>query len=61
MIPTRSAKFCDHTKPVPERVADIVSRLTTTEKIGLLDTIGNGTVESLDIPVYNWWSEATHV
>ena len=59
--------FCDDTKPLAERVADLIGRLTLEEKIGELTT-GNGVnggttnnaIPRLSIPAWDWWSEGTH-
>ena len=55
----KSATFCDVTKGIDERSADIVKRLTIIEKIDALGT-GTGPLPSVGLPAYNWWSEATH-
>ena len=54
-----SRKWCDAAAPIDERVADMVSRMNVSEKIS---NLGNsaGAIGSLDLPHYNWWSEATH-
>ena len=59
--------FCDESRPVPDRVQDLLSRLTLDEKISQLTT-GNGvnggtsdnSIPRLGIPRYDWWSEGTH-
>ena len=51
--------FNDHSLPVDKRVHDLLSRLTTDEKINLLLYNSPG-VERLGIPAYNWWNEALH-
>lgn len=38
---TSSLPFCDAALPLPSRIADLISRLTTDEKIGLLGTLPN--------------------
>ncbi|MBK9991026.1 MAG: glycoside hydrolase family 3 C-terminal domain-containing protein [Verrucomicrobia bacterium] len=45
--------------PLPERIDDLVSRLTLQEKIGQL-MHDNAEIERLGIPAYNWWNEACH-
>ncbi len=55
----KSAVFCDVTKGIDERAADIVKRLGIVEKIDALGT-GTGPLPSVGLPAYNWWSEATH-
>lgn len=42
-----------------ERVKDLLSRLTLTEKAMLLG-YRNQPVERLNIPAYNWWNEGLH-
>lgn len=59
--PFPAMPFCNSTLPTADRVADILKRMSVEEKIGCLGTGGGGAVESLGIPNYNWWSEATHV
>jgi beta-glucosidase len=51
--------YLDPSKSLEERINDLVSRLTLDEKISQLlnDAIG---IERLEIPKYNWWSEALH-
>ena len=51
--------FRDPSAPVEKRVADLLQRLTTDEKISLLLYNSPG-VERLGIPKYNWWNEALH-
>lgn len=51
--------FLDTTLSVDERADDLVSRLTTTEKIAQMfnDTPA---IPRLGIPAYNWWNESLH-
>eukprot|EP00729_Bicosta_minor_P007402 gene7402-837_t len=51
--------WCDPTRSIDDRVADMVSRMTLEEKIANLDTEAPAT-PSLSLAPYNWWSEATH-
>jgi beta-glucosidase-like glycosyl hydrolase len=51
--------FCNASLGLEVRVADAVSRLTLAEKIAALGT-GEAPLPSIDLPGYNWWSEATH-
>lgn len=44
---------------VEQRVEDLLSRLTTEEKITLMMNDSRA-VERLNIPAYNWWNEALH-
>jgi beta-glucosidase len=54
-----SAPYWDPARPVPERVADLVSRLTREEKVGQLVTDAPA-IPRLGVPAYHWWSEALH-
>ncbi|MHB8087153.1 MAG: glycoside hydrolase family 3 C-terminal domain-containing protein [Anaerolineaceae bacterium] len=45
--------------PFSERVKDLVNRLTLDEKIGLMNHPAHG-IPRLNIPSYNYWSEALH-
>ena len=51
--------YLDPDRPREERVCDLISRLTLTEKIGLMPHNARG-VPRLGIPEYNYWSEALH-
>ena len=51
--------ICDPSAPIDARAADIVSRLNADDKINALVT-NNYFENSLGLPPYNWWSEATH-
>lgn len=44
---------------IPERVQDLLSRLTLDEKVGMMNHPAQG-VPRLGIPDYNFWSEALH-
>jgi beta-glucosidase len=44
---------------IPERVRDLISRLTLDEKVGLMSHPAHG-IPRLGIPAYNYWSEALH-
>src|SRR5581483_6955555 len=45
--------------PIPQRVDDLVSRLTLDEKVS--QTIDQAVaIPRLDIPEYNWWNEGLH-
>jgi len=54
-----SSFWCDHTQGMDERVNALVENLTDSEKAGLFLN-GANAVDRLDIPSYNWWSEALH-
>jgi beta-glucosidase len=51
--------YLDPSKPLEERVENLVSQMTLEEKISQLlnDAIS---IDRLNIPKYNWWSEALH-
>jgi beta-glucosidase len=51
--------YKDVARPVAERVADLLSRLTLEEKVSQLVNAAEA-VPRLDIPAYNWWNEALH-
>ncbi len=51
--------YLDTTRPLPERVKDLVGRLTLSEKVGLMSHPAQA-VQRLGIPAYNYWSEALH-
>ena len=51
--------YQDYTRPVAERVDDLVSRMTLQEKIDQLHS-GAPEIERLGVPQYNWWNEALH-
>jgi beta-glucosidase len=51
--------YLDTSLPFSERVKDLVGRLTLDEKVGLMSHPAQG-VPRLDIPAYNYWSEALH-
>ena len=52
------AKYCDATAPLEDRIADALSHMTLTEKIGALGTVWPAT-PSLGMNCYNWYTEAT--
>ncbi len=51
--------FRDPSRPIAERVQDLIGQLTLDEKIGQL-THNTRPIPRLGIPAYNWWSEALH-
>lgn len=59
MEPLKSAKVCDPTADLEDRVADVISRIPE-EDLFTLYSDQSGGVPSLNIPYYNWWSEALH-
>ncbi|CAK9165612.1 unnamed protein product [Ilex paraguariensis] len=57
--PTKSYPFCNSALPIPQRVEDLISRLTLDEKISQLVTTAPE-IPRLGISAYQWWSEALH-
>lgn len=51
--------YLDISLPFEERVKDLISRLTLDEKVGLMNHTARG-IPRLNIPAYNYWSEALH-
>jgi len=51
--------FLDPSLPPEQRAADLVGRMTLEEKASQLVN-GARAISRLDIPAYNWWSEALH-
>ena len=51
--------YLDTSLPFAERAKDLVGRLTLEEKISLMNHPAQG-VPRLNIPAYNYWSEALH-
>ncbi|HET6262437.1 MAG TPA: glycoside hydrolase family 3 N-terminal domain-containing protein [Chloroflexia bacterium] len=56
---TPTPAYLDTTRPLTERVSDLVSQLTLEEKLGQLQNSTPG-VPRLGIPAYNYWNEALH-
>lgn len=51
--------YLDTSLSFEERVKDLVGRLTLEEKVGLMSHPAHG-IPRLNIPAYNYWSEALH-
>jgi beta-glucosidase len=51
--------YNDTTRPIQERVDDLVGRMTLPEKIAQMGS-ESPAIEHLGIPKYNWWNEALH-
>lgn len=56
---TRTLPFCQVSSPIPQRVNDLIGRLSLQEKVKLLIS-GAAAVPRLGIKGYEWWSEALH-
>jgi len=56
---TEKALYLDTSRPLTERVKDLVGRLTLAEKVDLM-IHSTGGVPRLNIPGYNYWGEALH-
>jgi beta-glucosidase len=54
-----SAVYLDPSRPIVERVRDLLSRLTLDEKIGQMRNPAQA-IPRLNIPAYDFWSEALH-
>ena len=57
--PLKSTKVCDTKLSNDERIGMLVGMLKPDEKVGLLSN-GALNVTRLNIPAYQWWSEALH-
>ena len=54
-----SGDYKDHTRPIEERTADLISKMTLEEKASqLLDQ--SKAIPRLGIPFYSWWGECLH-
>ena len=51
--------YKDRTRPIVERVDDLISRMTLEEKISQM-VHDAPAIERLGIPAYNWWNECLH-
>ncbi len=51
--------YLDPTRPLAERVDDLVSQMTLEEKISQMGSDAPA-IDRLGIPRYNWWNEALH-
>jgi beta-glucosidase len=51
--------YLDPSHPLAERVKDLIGRMTLDEKVGLMNHPAHG-IPRLNIPAYNYWSEALH-
>ena len=51
--------YLDHTRPLGERVRDLLARMTLQEKISQMGHAA-AAIPRLGIPTYNFWNEALH-
>ena len=51
--------YLDWRKPIPERVDDLLSRMTLAEKISQM-RYDAPAIDRLGVPAYNWWNECLH-
>ena len=56
---TKKLSYLDTSLTFAERAKDLVGRLTLEEKVGLMNHPAHG-IPRLNIPAYNYWSEALH-
>jgi beta-D-xylosidase 4 len=57
--PLSAFPICDQSLPSQQRAADLISRLTTAEKITQMVTT-SAAIPRLGLPEFQWWSEALH-
>ena len=57
--PLSTFPICDVSLPSRQRASDLVSRMTTAEKILRMVT-GANSISRLGLPKFQWWSEALH-
>jgi len=57
--PASTPIYLDPSKPIQQRVDDLVARMTLEEKASQLVNQARA-IPRLQIPAYNWWSEALH-
>ncbi|CAF0944248.1 unnamed protein product [Rotaria sordida] len=57
--PLSTFPICNQSLPSRQRAADLISRMTTTEKITQLVTTA-AAIPRLGLPKYEWWSDCLH-
>jgi beta-glucosidase len=57
--PTPSAPYRDPSLPIDQRVDDLIARMTLEEKASQLVNQARA-IPRLQVPAYDWWSEALH-
>ena len=55
----KNPRYLDQNLSIPERLQDLLDQLTLLEKVSLMSHPAEG-VPRLNIPAYNYWSEALH-
>ncbi|WP_294391094.1 glycoside hydrolase family 3 C-terminal domain-containing protein [uncultured Sphingomonas sp.] len=58
-VPGSAQIYADPSRPVEERVADLVGRMTLEEKAAQLQNTAPG-IARLGVPPYDYWNEALH-
>jgi len=58
-VPPKDAKYLDPNQPIEVRVDDLISRMTLEEKASQLVNQARA-IPRLQVPQYDWWSEALH-
>jgi beta-glucosidase len=58
-VTSENLSYLDTSLSFAERARDLVSRLSLEEKVGLMNHPAHG-IPRLNIPAYNYWSEALH-
>lgn len=56
---TSNPVYLDPSKPIDERVNDLIGRMTLEEKASQLVNQARA-IPRLEVPAYDWWSEALH-
>jgi beta-glucosidase len=56
---TTNPPYLNPSLPIEQRVTDLLSRLTTEEKIAQMQDVAPA-IPRLQIPAYNWWNEGLH-
>ena len=56
---TEKLAYLDTSLSINERIKDLIGRMTLEEKVGLMNHPAHG-IPRLNIPAYNYWSEALH-
>ncbi len=51
--------YLDPARPMAERVADLIGRMTVEEKVGQLSSTAPA-IERLSVPAYDYWNESLH-